>query len=168
MSAAFPSPHIRDLMITFSSRLSTVGATAYGELVFQPKLVVDLRYVEGSDETPQGTAESSWTRSEHRFELTVTVPSNTTAEVWAPTDGRQIVRTRARATSSGISEKDYLMPLPRVRDDREPAVPVPYCDGRVAADPGPGLHAPPGAPRPPGSLRQRHRMKGPDLRDGDQ
>jgi alpha-L-rhamnosidase len=74
------------------------GSVAYGELVFQPKVVGDLRFVEGSYETPQGTAESSWTRSERRFALTVTVPANTTAEVWVPTDGRRIVQTPARAT----------------------------------------------------------------------
>jgi alpha-L-rhamnosidase len=60
------------------------GATAYGSLVIQPKPVGDLSYVRSSYETPQGTARSSWTRTADRFTLTVTVPANTTAEVWLP------------------------------------------------------------------------------------
>lgn len=60
------------------------GETAYGSLVIQPKPVGDLSYVRSSYETPQGTARSSWTRTDDRFTLTVTVPANTTAEVWLP------------------------------------------------------------------------------------
>jgi alpha-L-rhamnosidase len=75
----------------------TGGDIAYGELVIQPKLVGDLRHVRGSYETPQGTARSSWARSERRFELKVTVPANTTAEVWVPSvDGD--VHAPSRAT----------------------------------------------------------------------
>jgi alpha-L-rhamnosidase len=44
----------------------------------------------GSYETPQGTARSSWIRSDERFELKVTVPANTTAEVWVPTSGGDV------------------------------------------------------------------------------
>jgi alpha-L-rhamnosidase len=60
------------------------GETAYGSLVIQPKPVGDLSYVRSSYETPQGTARSSWARTDDRFTLTVTVPANTTAEVWLP------------------------------------------------------------------------------------
>ena len=60
------------------------GTTGYGSLVIQPKPVGDLRYVRSSYETPQGIARSSWSRTGHRFTLTVTVPANTTAEVWVP------------------------------------------------------------------------------------
>jgi alpha-L-rhamnosidase len=60
--------------------------------------VGDLRYAEGSYATPQGVARSSWTRSEHRFTLSVTVPANTTAEVWVPTGGGQATLKPDRAT----------------------------------------------------------------------
>ncbi|PZF86761.1 alpha-galactosidase [Jiangella anatolica] len=74
------------------------GSVAYDELVIKPKPVGDLTWVEGSYETPHGTASSSWTRAQHRFELTVTVPTNTTAEVWVPSDGMRVVRDPSRAT----------------------------------------------------------------------
>jgi alpha-L-rhamnosidase len=74
------------------------GSTAYGALVFKPKPVGDLRSAEGSYATPQGVARGSWTRSEHRFTLRVTVPANTTAEVWVPTGGGRATLEPARAT----------------------------------------------------------------------
>jgi alpha-L-rhamnosidase len=46
--------------------------------------VGDLTHVRTSYETPQGTARSSWRKSGSRFVLDITVPANTTAEVWVP------------------------------------------------------------------------------------
>ncbi|MGJ6965899.1 family 78 glycoside hydrolase catalytic domain [Streptosporangium sp. G11] len=74
------------------------GGTAYGALVFQPKPVGDLRYAQGSYRTPHGEARSSWTKSDRRFELKVTVPSNTTAEVRLPVAGGWSAQAPARAT----------------------------------------------------------------------
>jgi alpha-L-rhamnosidase len=71
------------------------AANAYGALVVQPKPVGDLRYVRSSYETPQGTARSSWTRTDHRFTLEVTIPANTTAEVHVPAGGPVTAPPRA-------------------------------------------------------------------------
>jgi alpha-L-rhamnosidase len=73
------------------------GAGAYGTLVIQPKVVGDLTFVKGSYETPQGTARSAWTRSDRGLTLTVTVPANTTAEVWVPLLGGRVVHPPNRA-----------------------------------------------------------------------
>ncbi|SEG85572.1 alpha-L-rhamnosidase [Thermomonospora echinospora] len=86
----------------FQSHLAGIraadGSTAYNKLVFQPKPVGDLRYVQGGYQTPQGTARSSWTKTDRSFELKITVPANTTAEVRVPTDGGKTVLKPARAT----------------------------------------------------------------------
>jgi alpha-L-rhamnosidase len=68
---------------------------AYRTLVFQPKPVGDLRSAHGSYATPQGVARSSWTISDRRLELKVTVPANTTAQVRLPTG---TISAPARAT----------------------------------------------------------------------
>jgi alpha-L-rhamnosidase len=83
----------------FSSGLGGIraGTGAYGSLVIQPKVVGDLTRVDSSYETPQGTARSAWTRTGGRFTLDVTVPANTTAEVWLPA-GSEPVTVPARAT----------------------------------------------------------------------
>ncbi|MFB4269829.1 family 78 glycoside hydrolase catalytic domain [Nonomuraea sp. GTA35] len=71
---------------------------AYRELVIQPDPVGDLTSVKGSYDTPQGTARSEWTRTGRRFELTIEVPPNTTAEVWVPAEDRRLVAAPHRAT----------------------------------------------------------------------
>jgi alpha-L-rhamnosidase len=71
------------------------ATNAYGTLVVQPKPVGDLRYVRSSYETPQGTARSSWTRTDDRFTLTVTIPANTTAQVWVPAGRGDVTAPRA-------------------------------------------------------------------------
>ncbi|MBC6465866.1 family 78 glycoside hydrolase catalytic domain [Actinomadura alba] len=88
------------------------GSTAYGKLVFQPKPVGDLRYVQGSYKTPQGIARSSWTKSDRSFELKITVPSNTTAEVWVPTDERNAILKPARATFERVEGQYSVYSVP--------------------------------------------------------
>lgn len=74
------------------------GTTAYRELVIQPKVVGDLTFVKGHYVTPQGTARSEWKRDGNRLRLTVTVPPNTSAEVWVPTLGGRVTGAPHRAT----------------------------------------------------------------------
>ncbi|KXK63937.1 alpha-galactosidase [Micromonospora rosaria] len=88
------------------------GAVAYERLVFQPKAVGDLTFAEGSYTTPRGTAGSAWRKSTQRFTLTVTVPTNTTAEVWVPTGTGQQVRTPARATFQRVEAGYTVFSVP--------------------------------------------------------
>ncbi len=73
------------------------GATAYREMVFQPKIVGDLTSVKGHYNTPQGIARTHWERDGNRLRMTVTVPPNTVAEVWVPTLGGRVTGTPHRA-----------------------------------------------------------------------
>ncbi|WP_233565031.1 alpha-L-rhamnosidase [Micromonospora musae] len=73
------------------------GSVAYRELVIQPKVVGDLSFVKGSYRTPAGLARSEWSRTDGRFRLAVTVPTNTTAEVRVPLNGGQVVAKPERA-----------------------------------------------------------------------
>ncbi|MBW6439061.1 glycoside hydrolase family 78 protein [Actinoplanes hulinensis] len=74
------------------------GTVAYRDLVIQPKVVGDLTFVKGHYTTPQGTLRSEWKRDGDRLRLTVTVPPNTTAQVWVPTLGGRVAGTPRRAT----------------------------------------------------------------------
>jgi alpha-L-rhamnosidase len=76
---------------------AATGAIAYRSLVIQPKLVGDLTHVKGSYRTPHGTVRSEWTRTDRRFSLTVTVPSNTDAEIWVPVPDGHGVQAPRRA-----------------------------------------------------------------------
>jgi alpha-L-rhamnosidase len=99
----------------FQSHLAGIrpatGSVAYGKLLFQPKPVGDLSYVQGSYKTPQGIARSSWTRSGDRFQLKITVPPNTTAEVRIPTDGTPVQKpTRATFVRTEGNHTIYTVP----------------------------------------------------------
>jgi alpha-L-rhamnosidase len=90
------------------------GANAYRTLVIHPKPTGDLRHVRTSYETPQGTARSSWTRTGGRFVLEVTVPANTTAEVWLPTgDGHATAPPRASFVRVEKGHTVYSVPSGR-------------------------------------------------------
>jgi alpha-L-rhamnosidase len=71
---------------------------AYRKLVFQPKVVGDLTFAKGSYRTPAGLARSEWSTHDRRFRMTVTVPTNTSAEVWVPTRGGHVVDRPHRVT----------------------------------------------------------------------
>jgi len=90
------------------------GATGYGTLVIQPKPVGDLTHARTSYETPQGTASSSWRKTDQRFVLDVTVPANTTAEVWLPTgDGKPTAPARATFLRTEGDYTVYAVPSGR-------------------------------------------------------
>jgi alpha-L-rhamnosidase len=84
------------------------GSVAYRQLVFQPKVVGDLTFVKGSYRTPAGLARSEWSKHDRRFRMTVTVPTNTSAEVWVPTRGGHVVDRPHRATFVRI-DGDYAV-----------------------------------------------------------
>nr|MDT0661946.1 family 78 glycoside hydrolase catalytic domain [Micromonospora sp. DSM 115978] len=73
------------------------GSVAYRDLVIQPKVVGDLRFVKGHYETPSGVVRSEWTKRDGWFKLEVTVPTNTSAEVWVPTKGGRVAHRPQRA-----------------------------------------------------------------------
>ncbi len=74
----------------------------YREIVIKPRLVGDLTYARGSYRSPQGLIRSEWTLDDGRFELTVEIPPNTSAEVWVPgVDERPPERARFLRTEDG-------------------------------------------------------------------
>jgi alpha-L-rhamnosidase len=65
------------------------GSTGYDKVVIKPQVVGTLGHVTGDRETPHGTVASEWTRNDDgTVKLAVTVPGNTSAEVWVPTFGK--------------------------------------------------------------------------------
>ncbi|MEU9828163.1 family 78 glycoside hydrolase catalytic domain [Micromonospora chersina] len=78
------------------------GSVAYRELVIQPKPAGDLTFVKGSYRTPAGVARSEWSRTDGQFRLSVTVPTNTSAEVRVPLQGGHVAATPQRADLVGI------------------------------------------------------------------
>ncbi|NPC42105.1 family 78 glycoside hydrolase catalytic domain [Nocardioides sp. zg-1230] len=68
------------------------GSKGFDEIVIRPQPAGTLNHVAGKRETPHGTASSEWTRNAAgMLELKVTIPANTTGEVWVPTLGKGVV-----------------------------------------------------------------------------
>ncbi|MGN9908833.1 family 78 glycoside hydrolase catalytic domain [Phytohabitans sp. LJ34] len=70
---------------------------AYRKLVFQPKIVGDLTFAKGSYRTPAGEARAEWRKGDDWLRLSVTVPTNTSAEVWVPLQGGRVTGKPDRA-----------------------------------------------------------------------
>ncbi|GAA3358945.1 family 78 glycoside hydrolase catalytic domain [Saccharopolyspora gregorii] len=98
------------------------GSTGFRRLRIRPKVVGDLRRVEGHHTTPAGRVESRWCRDGREFTLTVRIPPNTTAEVHVPgrTAGADLVRDGHGVFELGPGERTFRSTLPRSesRNDR--------------------------------------------------
>ena len=74
------------------------GSTQYRDVVIKPSVIGDLTSVAGSYQSPQGLIRSEWIKDVDRFDLTVEIPANTTAEVWVPKVYKNDVSVPLRAT----------------------------------------------------------------------
>ena len=68
------------------------GSLEYRRLVIRPAIVGGLSHAAGSYTTPQGRVAVSWAvDAGGRVDLHVTIPADTTAEIWVPTSGQPVV-----------------------------------------------------------------------------
>ncbi|KAH8635720.1 hypothetical protein IG631_11121 [Alternaria alternata] len=91
----------------------TTVSKSWGEgLVFQPKLVGDVEWAEGTYQTIWGEARSAWNRTtDGAFTLEVTVPANVVAEVRLP-PGSTVVEVSQRAASMGVGNSSTVFTVP--------------------------------------------------------
>ncbi|MDR2040165.1 MAG: glycoside hydrolase family 78 protein [Bacteroidales bacterium] len=57
----------------------------FKHIIVKPQPAGDLTWAKGSFESIQGTISSSWKIENSKFMFDVTIPANTTAEIWVPT-----------------------------------------------------------------------------------
>ncbi len=74
------------------------GSSSYKKLVIKPQPVGDLTSAAGEHVTPQGKVASRWTLKRGRLVLDVSIPANTSAQVWVPTSDVDRVTASKRAT----------------------------------------------------------------------
>ena len=60
------------------------GSSGYRNILIQPQMVRDLRFVTGAIYTPRGTINCGWSRSARSVSLDVTIPVNAQAEIHLP------------------------------------------------------------------------------------
>ncbi|SMD03631.1 glycoside hydrolase family 78 protein [Pedobacter nyackensis] len=76
------------------------GSVAFKHIKIYPEPVGDLTSAKGSYTSPYGLIVSDWEKSDQKFELSVTIPTNTTATVYIPATERQ------QLTESNVVVKD--------------------------------------------------------------
>jgi len=59
-------------------------SVGFRDILIQPQMVRDLRYVTGAIHSPRGTIHCAWTRSARSISLDVTIPVNAQAEIHLP------------------------------------------------------------------------------------
>ncbi len=79
-------------------------APAFKHIIIKPNLVGGLTSAEASYDSVRGRIVSDWKVKDGRFELTVTIPANTTATVYVPTPASAAIKEGGKpaADASGV------------------------------------------------------------------
>ena len=75
----------------------------------RPRPVGDLAWVEGSHDSLHGPVAVRWERDGNLFRLKVTIPANTSAEIWLPTDRPDSVNLNAMPLAQAEVLEDILL-----------------------------------------------------------
>lgn len=73
------------------------AAPGFEKIIIKPQPAGDLNSASGSYNSIRGKIESNWTRAGEKFQLSVSIPANTTAEVWVPTKNASSVTESGKA-----------------------------------------------------------------------
>ena len=71
----------------------------FEKIIIKPQPVADLTAASGHYISVRGKIASSWKQDEKTFQLSVTVPANTTAEIWLPTSGSKAITESGKPIS---------------------------------------------------------------------
>jgi len=75
---------------------SAEGSVAYKDIVIHPEPVGDLTSAKGELASPYGKIESSWIKKSGGFELSVRIPSNTSATIYLPASSGSIIKENGK------------------------------------------------------------------------
>jgi alpha-L-rhamnosidase len=75
-------------------------APGFKKIQIKPQPAGDLQWAGGSYESVHGTIGSAWKKQGTAFELQVTIPANTTAEVWLPAAENSTISEGGKAIKS--------------------------------------------------------------------
>jgi alpha-L-rhamnosidase len=93
---------VGDLVIWFYECLAGIkpdpARPGFKHILMKPHPVGDLKFVKAAHRSPYGRIASEWTRDGARFDWQITVPPNTTATVYVPAAGLELV-TEGRGTA---------------------------------------------------------------------
>ncbi|MBB1283761.1 family 78 glycoside hydrolase catalytic domain [Flavisolibacter sp. BT320] len=90
------------------------AAPGFAKITIKPQPVADLSWAKGTYHSIQGPIVSEWKKEGGQFFLSVTIPANTTADVWIPAkEGQKIRESNKSLEEQGLAvfryEKEYAV-----------------------------------------------------------
>jgi alpha-L-rhamnosidase len=77
------------------------ASNAFEKIIIKPQPVNDLNWQKGVYESVRGKISSEWKKDQNEFKLNISIPANTSAEVWLPATDKQTI-TEAGKSINGI------------------------------------------------------------------
>lgn len=81
------------------------GSAGFKKIIIKPQSAGDLTWAKGSYESVRGTITSEWKIIENKFHLDVSIPANTTGEIWIPAIRRGHILVEGRSISESKNFK---------------------------------------------------------------
>jgi alpha-L-rhamnosidase len=85
------------------------AAPGFEKIIIKPQPAGDLSFAKGSYQSVRGIIKSSWQKKEKGFSLAVSIPVNTTAEVWIPAKQNASVVENGNAIKVSRYDKGYAV-----------------------------------------------------------
>lgn len=109
-SASMNHPMFGSVSEWFYRSLLGINAAEPGfkKIIIKPQPVADLSWAKGAYHSIQGAIRSEWKKEEGQFSLWVTIPANTTADVWIPAkEGDDLTEGGKALPEQGLSIQRY-------------------------------------------------------------
>ena len=84
-------------------------AAGFEKIVIKPQPVEGLSSAKGEFRSSRGVIASKWTKSDGRFTLSVSIPPNTKAEVWIPSQSGQVLANDGKPLPQTRVENGYAI-----------------------------------------------------------
>ena len=81
----------------------------FEKIIIRPQPAGDLTWAKGSYNSIRGKISSDWKRNAAGFTLSVSIPANTTAEIWLPSKSDAIIREGGKAVTRSRWEDGYTV-----------------------------------------------------------
>ncbi|MFC5282783.1 glycoside hydrolase family 78 protein [Pedobacter alpinus] len=88
-----------DLLIWYYENLAGIkaGIPGFKKIIMKPETVDGLQYVDASFDSPYGKIKSSWKKDKKAFTWEITIPANTSAEVYLPADSQKNIKENGKS-----------------------------------------------------------------------
>ena len=85
------------------------ASNAFEKIIIRPQPVGDLKWAKGTYESVRGRISSEWKKDQGGFNLKVSIPANTTAEIWLPSPENAAITETGKPVTASRYENGYAI-----------------------------------------------------------